>query len=1161
MKTSNRLFLIFALLINGLLFGFVAKVHAQPANRASGLNQPDPLEIQFLNGLRELKYFDTALSYINDLEANPQTPKDVKVVLPLEKAVTLLENSRYLKSPDAQARSLEDAMVSLALFTKKSPKHPRAADANTRRGRIFLEKAKIKLLETQSTSEPKEQTALRTDARKNILQARKIFQSARAGFKKAWEAFPTSIPSDQEDLLTARRLAEQRYLQADIDLALCTYEEAHTHPKGSKASNDLLTKASLEFKAIHEPHRSMIAGLYAHLMQGKCFQEQDDIRKAIGIFNIMMAHRGEDPALIRMKDTAFLFRLECLNHPKRKDHQIVIDEVNEWLLENSKRISDGQALGIKWEQARAYEFLSQVRDLNPNKKKTLIRQVQANAREIKQFASKYRTLARQMYDRTLVALGQKGEGPKNFEQAYEQANDLVVQISKIKERLDTATEKKDRKKSLEISNELKAHLAATAESLELALQFVDEETGIDKVNIVRYRLSYAYFSQKRSLEAAAIGMFLAQHFGKANDAVALDAGYLGLVALSQAHFRTKDRAGKSALVEEMKSLASVMEKNWPQSDRVNDARRTVGQMLRREDEPLKAAGWFIKVPSSANSYANAQMDAGQAYWNAYLSGVAAGNKKLIENNNAPNADDLKKLLSQAEASLKTGIAGKTKQLTKDDKAPDDLVRAKVSLAQIQIRIGKDSDAVKLLTADPYSVVSAVAVKDESKRPQSGAAIQSRKFASFTYQQLLRAYVGTKDLGQARQTRMALEKIAGEDGVAALTAVYVELGRELQNELKELKQSGNEARASEVRNAFESFLADMFARKDGQSYGSLIWIAETYFGLAQGSKDSMGQSGDYFSKAMAAYNEILSRSQSDPKFIEAKRIPAVKLRLVTCKRNANDFAGAEELVGAVLKELPLALNAQFEAAELYQQWGDSGKTEKYQTAISGTQLPSGATIWGWKQTANRLQRILETKPKDAEFKDQHNEARYHLIETHLANANSMTDQDQKQLELQRAIFEINAFTRMSRGLPQTKWWSDLDALYGAILVKQGKPVVALEEPKQIVVPKQSKVAKAKPAANKNVVSKEQLAKQKKVANKLKESNKEYSTSPMIMGVVALVGIVAMVLIILKSKAPKKRKGYMPQSNESAPVFVQKKKRPVASTQKKRVKKSSPPKTDK
>ena len=79
----------------------------------------------------------------------------------------------------------------------------------------------------------------------------------------------------------------------------------------------------------------------------------------------------------------------------------------------------------------------------------------------------------------------------------------------------------------------------------------------------------------------------------------------------------------------------------------------------------------------------------------------------------------------------------------------------------------------------------------------------------------------------------LEKIVGAGGGgASVTKIYLELGKELEKEVQRL-QSAQDPRLAEVLKSFETFLEDMFNRKEGHDFSTLIWVAETYRALGDG----------------------------------------------------------------------------------------------------------------------------------------------------------------------------------------------------------------------------------------------------------------------------------------------------------------------------------------
>jgi tetratricopeptide (TPR) repeat protein len=238
---------------------------------------------------------------------------------------------------------------------------------------------------------------------------------------------------------------------------------------------------------------------------------------------------------------------------------------------------------------------------------------------------------------------------------------------------------------------------------------------------------------------------------------------------------------------------------------------------------------------------------------------------------------------------------------------------------------------------------------------------------------------------------------------------VSLGREIQKEIERLVLE-RRGRLSQVQ-FFRQLLNSLFERRQGMSYGSLISIAETYYGLT-GNGRRPAVSGAYFNKAGATYAEILERDKSDSAFVPADREAGVRLRLVNCRKREGRFEDAFELIRAVLKELPRALDAQFEAASLLQEWG-AKEPEKYLVAIDG--ITSGneqsgnatGTVWGWAQIATRLQRILAAGSQSEDYRDKFAEARYNLAVCRQRFGLSQSVPAEKAEKLSMALQEIEA----------------------------------------------------------------------------------------------------------------------------------------------------------
>ena len=218
-----------------------------------------------------------------------------------------------------------------------------------------------------------------------------------------------------------------RYLRAWFNLARCTYERGQTFDKGTKLRKDTLIAASEEFEAIHGDYRTNPVGLQARLMMGKCFQEQDDTRRALGIYNEMLDHKSTNETALILKSLALQYRLICLNQDDRADYQLVIQESDTWLKDkiNRPRLYTEFGLGILWEKAIAEENLGKDRTLPEEQKRVILRQALADSRKVAKWPSPYREPALAMGRRINAELGEKDAEPKDFDTAFERARGMV----------------------------------------------------------------------------------------------------------------------------------------------------------------------------------------------------------------------------------------------------------------------------------------------------------------------------------------------------------------------------------------------------------------------------------------------------------------------------------------------------------------------------------------------------------------------------------------------------------------------------------------------------------------------------------------------------------------------------------------------------------------
>lgn len=1085
--------------------------------------------VEFLQGLRDRSYYQYALLYLDTLQEDASVPKEIRDVIPYEKASTLLLMARsgVITNPAVQSRQLDQALGFLNEFTRNSPNHPRAGEANTEKAGILLGKGRVEVWQSHSPSNKENRGEFQKRAKDFVVQARAIYQKAHDQHQASWKAFKPFIDKVEDPKkFEERRQAEVRYIVAQLDLAHCLYEEAQSSDQGSDPYKAKLRDAASAYEEIHSKYRSQIGGLFARTWQGKCYEEQDDIQRALGIYKELLGHPGKSPTLVRLQDQVRHFRLICLNHEQRKDFQLVIDEATAWLAaaKGRKKYSK-QSLGIRWEQVRSQETLAEDRNLSETDRKRLLTSALTTVRVIKRFPGQYKDLA--TFKERDLNVKLKGAGandePEDFDTAFSLGQELATRKTKpFLDGVRTAQKSKDKDQIQKARTDLNHHLDRARELLQLALKLSDEDTPISDLNLARYYLSYMHLLSRNNYEAAILGEFLANNYGDENPVQAQDGSYMAMAAYVQAfndNMKAKRRVDQKIDVAQMEKIATFLVEKWPGSDRAMDARLQLGTVYGQLKQHGQSAEWYSQVPETASQFTNAQIRAGQAYWAAYIDGAS---KDAAEQ---PPQADLDGWMASAEKFLKNGIDRSENETPATTPAADDLIAAKLSLVQILVSAGKYGECVKILTTQPHPVMEAIAVKDEKTRLKSGG-VKSIEFASLAYQLLLRCYVGTQELPKAQEAMKSLEQIGGGGG-EALTEMYRQIGQQLQDELELLKKQNQLEQFNTVRKSFETFLGELSKRKD-QTIGSLTWIGETYYGLAQSSGEDPATAGNFYDQAANAYQTILDRAKDDPKFIDPARLTGVRLRLVNCQREKGSFEEALKLVKTIIASNPRSLDAQVEANFIFQDWGASGQGDswkKYQDAMRGDKA---AGLWGWGDTARRMQALITQGGADARdrYENRYYEARYNLTKCNLKLGLALTGA-KKTEALETAKTQIISFVAITSDFSK-EWWSKFDGLYREIQTGLGMIPEPLEKPKEYVAPPVEDFA-TNGSSSKNSKKKKSKAKVKKKADD--DGTLTYA----IFGIIALLGVGGGGFMVMKGTKTRKPSAAMASVTIDAPVI--------------------------
>lgn len=637
-----------------------------PATALSPQASADEPFAKFVEQLRKKKYFDTAIEHLDELAKRPNLPKEFAEQLDYQRGLTYRAQGTASRIPEDREQALGLAEQALKKFTRDHGNHPLAPKANSELGQLLFERARSFIWDSESPSSGAQKKELQQQARTLVEQAKKIYQTAHDQYKKRYDGFPKFIDKAKDpDAYKTRLDAEVKYLRAWFSLVRCSYELGQTYDKGSKERKETLIRASEEFEAIHTARRTNPIGLQSRLMMGKCFQEQDDLGRALGIYNEMLSHKSDSPTVLFLRSIALQYRLICLNHEQNNDFQLVLQEADEWLKDKSNRelIYTEIGLGILWEKALAEEQYAQDRTLEAKQKTTIIRQAMADSKQVARFPGPYREPAVAMGRRLSAALGAKDTEPKDFDTAFERARGFVSQLKGLQEDLDTAKSGADKQKARQA---IELQLNDIGRMFDLALRLRENDTDPKAVAQARYLLSYVYMRQRKSFDAIILAKYCMTQDRLNDPDSALSATEIAINAAVQA-FNDAGGADQSFELDLLKGICEQIVKQYPQSSKGNEARMRLGQVYRDLNEPLDAAKTYMTVPADYSGYGSARIQAGQSYWLAWVVAMAA---KESEDELQPEADneELKKWKTDAEKLLVEGI-GITREKLGADAAP------------------------------------------------------------------------------------------------------------------------------------------------------------------------------------------------------------------------------------------------------------------------------------------------------------------------------------------------------------------------------------------------------------------------------------------------------------------------------------------------------------
>ncbi len=575
--------------------------------------------------------------------------------------------------------------------------------------------------------------------------------------------------------------------------------------------------------------------------------------------------------------------------------------------------------------------------------------------------------------------------------------------------------------------------AATAD-FRLALALAEkgptkDRPDAEQVNTARHYLCYLCWEAEQYYDAVVLGDYLAQH--APDTAEGRQGAKIALAAYIRLYGDSKD-TDKSFETEKIRQTAEYMLKHWPAEAEAEDAALALLNFAITDRRLDDALGYLNRIPADSPRRAQSDLYAGQALWAAYLKASQAPAEQR------PPQAELDRFKTQARQVLQEGVE-RIKQVGEPNPT---IVSALLSLAQIYLDMNEGQLAITTLE-DP-KLGPLTLVRDDNP------IVNRPGFAIETYKVAVRAYIANHQVDKAKAVMDALDKAVVASGAPGaeemLTAIYISLGRELQQQMERLRKHGSKAELEAVSDAFEAFMARIGDRKTGADVSSLNWVAENFYGLAIGLDDPAAAPSDrvkaYYQHAVDAYRQILDRAAKNPESApDLDSLIVTRLRMAVSLRRLGKFDEALKLIVEVLKQRPKMLTAQVAGAETYAAQGEVDKNG-YALAMKGG-MPDGKgqnVIWGWAKLA------VATQDK-SEFEETFYLARLKLAEARFLFGLKWSSEDKRKKIFDQARNDLWVTFKFYPNLGGTETSAKYDLLLKRIQSQLNQPIDGLREFKQ------------------------------------------------------------------------------------------------------------------
>ena len=980
---------------------------------------------EFLDAMRKRGMNDLALDYLDFAQNDRLVSDEFKKQITYERGATLLAKWEVTPTVDEQKRLAAQARQELSKFVKENPGSIQATEALQKMAGLLTVTSirTLTVLEAKPTP-PDDASQIKSEVRGKLEEARNLLEQVEKQLVEQLGKFPKALdPKTQSAEIDQRRQMREQLARVRVLKSENLLERVRTLEKDSDEYKKLLKKAVDEFQSLYDKYDNFPDGFVARLSQGECYLKLGDTKKANSCFDDIIIRCGDIDGYRLLVTRALALQAQIMIAEGQLD--ALLDKQGKWLA-TARGVEHRQSewLELKYQVAEAKRKKMAEEGIKDGDKRKLMTEAREHYTDLAQLPGEYQMKARQILAEDFPAEEEpERRKVKDFDEALQAAKDAFSLMNVAKQTIPAA--EKNNPEGVEV---LKQQAEKGAEDalyyLKVAKQLVDDDTKLADLNECRWLSCYLMYQNEEYYQTAVLAGFIARRYPedpKANMAAKLSlASYQRLF---QEALKSGDPDSGAAEAARLKDMASFITRRWSGTSLANEAFELLLAFSLRDQEFDAALGLLKELPEDQRSTYQAKI--ANSMWEMQL-------RAAIEKDDSVDRVGLK---AKAVKLLDEAFPG----LAKDPTAKDTLAASALYLTQARIEEEKYQEAIKLL-------------EDQDSGPialsKTNNPIASRDvYMMEAYKAALRAYVSVipPQTDKAVEAMAALEKAAGGGG-ERLTRVYLGLGVQLQQQIKDLQEAGNVDAAKRVSEAFVAFLEKLTER--GSSDPTVRkWIAQTYYQLAAGLQDdptATDTSIKYYGLAADAYKLLLTDDATAPK---GNALLGLRIQYANALRYSGRYAEAMQIFELILREKEMLIDVQKSAAYTLQEWGANGDTTKFKESLmGGTSLNDKGKpiIWGWNYLSKIAISISRTKPA---LKQQYKELFYEcwLNIARISYLRSEAEQGATKTSLlKEARSRISTMVRDYSDLLQTPLKDEYDELLKSIQRAEGAPTIGLNE---------------------------------------------------------------------------------------------------------------------